>query len=152
VASDRHRSVRLVEDRHLAAIAESDFLWLVAPDGYVGPSASFEMGCAVTRGIPIYTAAEIPDVSLNRYVTKVDRIDEALEFTFSSIIKTDDEASLLIAPKQAIESAHERLQTVEAHLSVPGAVNDANVLSVVHGQIRQLNRVVRLPAPIGNRT
>src|SRR5690242_9905312 len=34
VASDRVRSVRLVEDRHLQAIRASDFLWLVSPDGY----------------------------------------------------------------------------------------------------------------------
>ena len=34
VASDRVRSVRLVQDRHLASIRESDMLWLVCPDGY----------------------------------------------------------------------------------------------------------------------
>jgi len=37
VASDRLRSIHLVQDRHLECIANSSFLWLVAPDGYVGP-------------------------------------------------------------------------------------------------------------------
>jgi hypothetical protein len=33
VASDRVRSVRLVQDRHLESIRAADFLWLVCPDG-----------------------------------------------------------------------------------------------------------------------
>src|SRR5271155_5181377 len=32
VASDRVRSVRLVQDRHLESIRSADFLWLVCPD------------------------------------------------------------------------------------------------------------------------
>src|ERR1700719_4959 len=48
VASDRVRSVRLVQDRHFESIRSASFLWLVCPDGYVGPSASMELGCAVT--------------------------------------------------------------------------------------------------------
>jgi hypothetical protein len=47
VASDRVRSVKLVQDRHIQGISASDFLWLVAPDGYVGQSASMELGFAV---------------------------------------------------------------------------------------------------------
>ena len=35
VASDRHRSVKLVQDRHMDCIKAADFLWLVCPDGYV---------------------------------------------------------------------------------------------------------------------
>src|SRR5207237_338103 len=46
VASDRHRSVRLVQDRHLASITNSDFLWLECADGYVGQSAALELGFA----------------------------------------------------------------------------------------------------------
>jgi len=32
VASDRVRSVRLVQDRHLESIRAANFLWLVCPD------------------------------------------------------------------------------------------------------------------------
>src|SRR6202011_6288827 len=51
VASDRVRSVRLVQDRHLDSIRAANFLWLVCPDGYVGSSASMEIGCAATAGM-----------------------------------------------------------------------------------------------------
>src|SRR5258708_39801180 len=53
VASDRLRSIRLVQDRHFSCIAASDFLWLVAPDGYVGTSAAMEIGIAVAAGVEI---------------------------------------------------------------------------------------------------
>ena len=53
VSSDRVRSVRLVQDRHLEAIRAADFLWLVCPDGYVGQSASMEIGFAAAAGVPI---------------------------------------------------------------------------------------------------
>jgi len=54
VASDRVRSVRLVQDRHLESIRAADFLWLVSPDGYVGSSASMEIGYAAHAGIPVF--------------------------------------------------------------------------------------------------
>src|SRR2546421_8220573 len=47
VASDRARAIRLVQTRHLAAIDASDFVWLVAPEGYIGQSAAMELGFAV---------------------------------------------------------------------------------------------------------
>src|ERR1700686_4162645 len=52
VASDRIRSVRLVQDRHLESIRAADFLWLVCPDGYVGSSASMEIGYAAAAAVP----------------------------------------------------------------------------------------------------
>src|SRR5580658_8148049 len=55
VAGDRVRSGRLVQDRHLESIRAADFLWLVCPDGYVGQSASMEVGFAAAVGGPIYS-------------------------------------------------------------------------------------------------
>src|SRR5436305_1073674 len=52
VASDRLRSIKLVQDRHLEAIGQSDFVWLVCPDGYTGPSACLEIGYARCAGVP----------------------------------------------------------------------------------------------------
>src|SRR6266403_3510338 len=54
VASDPVRSVRLVQDRHLECIKAANFLWLVCPDGYVGQSASMEIGYAAAMGVPIF--------------------------------------------------------------------------------------------------
>src|ERR1700680_2662979 len=69
VASDRVRSVRLVQDRHLESIRAANFLWLVCPDGYVGPSASMEIGGAVLAGVPIFGTHAPSDLTLREYVT-----------------------------------------------------------------------------------
>jgi hypothetical protein len=74
VASDRLRSIKLVQDRHFEAIRTSDFLWLVCPDGYVGLSASAEIGAAHAMGIPVF-ADHLPlDITLQHYVRKVGSI------------------------------------------------------------------------------
>src|SRR5580700_10490514 len=61
VASDRLRSIRLVQDRHLAAIRASDFLWVVCPDGYTGPSTSLEIGTAIALGVPVFSTSAALD-------------------------------------------------------------------------------------------
>jgi hypothetical protein len=68
VASDPVRSVRLVQDKHLEAIRASDFLWLVTPDGYVGQSASLELGFAIAAGVPILSTSVPDDLTLRQYV------------------------------------------------------------------------------------
>src|SRR4051794_13186022 len=64
VASDHHRTVRRLQDRHLAAIEASAFLWLVNPDGHVGTSASLEVGAAVALGVPVYSLTPPTDLTL----------------------------------------------------------------------------------------
>lgn len=49
-----------IEQRHLDAISSADFVWLHAPDGYVGTSASMEIGHARALGIPVYSD-EVPN-------------------------------------------------------------------------------------------
>lgn len=108
VASDRLRSIRLVQDRHLHCIKASSFLWLVAPDGYVGQSASMEIGFAAAQGKPIYCDAVLSDVTLNQYVTQVSDIR-------SSVAAVDKTKSLqttphlLVDPAGSIELAHKYL-------------------------------------------
>src|ERR1700752_3168157 len=68
VASDRVRSVRLVQDRHLESFRAANFLWLVCPDGYVGQSASREVGFAAAIGVPIFTTHAPGDLTLREYV------------------------------------------------------------------------------------
>jgi NTP pyrophosphatase (non-canonical NTP hydrolase) len=50
-----NESPSVIEARHLNAIASADFVWLHAPDGYVGVSAAREIGHAAALGIPIFT-------------------------------------------------------------------------------------------------
>jgi NTP pyrophosphatase (non-canonical NTP hydrolase) len=48
-----------IEERHLEAIQKANFVWLHAPDGYVGPTAALEVGFANAVGVPVY-AREMP--------------------------------------------------------------------------------------------
>jgi NTP pyrophosphatase (non-canonical NTP hydrolase) len=61
-----------IELRHLRAIQESQFVWLHAPDGYVGLSAALEVGFAKAIGIPVYSRAAPTDTILASFVTKVE--------------------------------------------------------------------------------
>lgn len=47
---------REIQERHLAAIAAADLLWLVCPRGYVGASALLEVGYASALGVPVFAA------------------------------------------------------------------------------------------------
>src|SRR6266851_1855021 len=78
VASDRVRSVRLVQDRHLESIRAANFLWLVCPDGYVGQSASLEVGFAAAVGVPIFATHAPGDLTLREYVTIVPTLSAAV--------------------------------------------------------------------------
>jgi hypothetical protein len=105
VASDLNRSPRLVQDRHLAAIGQSNFLWLVCPDGYVGQSASLEIGYAVARGIPVWTQHLPNDLTLRQYVGLRQGCFEALQLT-QRIQRSDPPPSLLVDPVAAAEEVH----------------------------------------------
>ncbi len=64
-------TIKQLEDRHLAAIADSDFLYIVNPNGYVGNSVKFEMGYAHGHNKPIYSLDQIEDVTLQKYLSKI---------------------------------------------------------------------------------
>src|SRR6266851_2180553 len=78
VASDPITSVRLVQDRHLESIRAANFLWLVCPDGYVGQSASMEIGFAAAVGVPIFAAQRPADLTLRQYVKIVPDLKTAV--------------------------------------------------------------------------
>lgn len=124
VASDRVRSIKVVEDRHLECILASDFLWLVAPDGYVGQSASMELGYAIARGIPVFSKDVPSDGTLQKYVQTVPTLSMAVAFNTVSRTDTDPE-SILVSPQQAIEEIHDRLDKLGALLTrSPTLVHD----------------------------
>ena len=79
VASDKQRIVKQVQERHLAMIAVSDFVWLADPEGYVGPSAAMEIGFAKAKGVRVF-ASEVPsDITLREFVT-VSTLRQAVAF------------------------------------------------------------------------
>lgn len=116
VASDRVRSVRLVQDRHLECIRAADFLWLVCPDGYVGQSASMEVGFAAAAGVRIFSTHAPSDLILRQYVAIVPTLSEALRTVTANARPTRRQA-MLIDPHASVEEAHCILERIEAVLT-----------------------------------
>jgi hypothetical protein len=115
VASDRLRSIELVQKRHLAAIEASDFLWLVDPEGYVGTSASLEIGFALAIGTPVF-APEVPiDLTIRRFVRVVPRVTDAIADVLSSRSNSVGK-HVLLDPEGAIAGAHASLDELEGLL------------------------------------
>ncbi len=67
-----------VEEAHLCAMRTADFVWLYAPDGYVGRSASMELGYAHALGLRIFARTLPDDVTLAALVTRVESVEAAM--------------------------------------------------------------------------
>lgn len=72
-------SVATIQKHHLQAIALSDFLWVHAPNGYIGISTAMEIGYAYGRGIPVFVATDVEDEMMNNFLTKVPSVFAAIE-------------------------------------------------------------------------
>ena len=141
VASDRNRCVRLVQDRHEDAIDSSDFLWLVCPDGYVGPSASMEMGVAKRSRVPIFSTRTPLDLTLREYVTVVSGLSEAVRRIEGSPRPSRPE-SFLIDPHASMEEAHDILERVKTTLARPS--NTEDLAHRVYRDMTKLSTTLRL--------
>lgn len=64
-----------IEHEHLSALRNADFVWLFAPDGYVGTSASMEVGYAHASGVPIFADKQPLDDVVAAMVTVVEGMD-----------------------------------------------------------------------------
>jgi NTP pyrophosphatase (non-canonical NTP hydrolase) len=61
-----------IEGRHLKAIQKANFVWLHAPDGYVGPTAALEVGFANAAGVPVFAQEAPKDKVLQSFVRLAD--------------------------------------------------------------------------------
>lgn len=129
VASDRHRAIRLVQDRHLASITRSDFLWLVCPDGYVGPSAACEIGFAVAAGTPVYASHKPADLTLQEYVTVVQDLSDAVREARERPRLATSKPSLLITPDEVVEEAGRNLEELGRLLGGRSRISDGRELT-----------------------
>jgi NTP pyrophosphatase (non-canonical NTP hydrolase) len=68
-----------IEARHLDAIQKANFVWLHAPDGYVGPTASLEIGFARAVGVPIFAREEVKDSVIRSFVEQAASPAAAIE-------------------------------------------------------------------------
>jgi hypothetical protein len=142
VASDPVRSVRLVQDRHLESIRAANFLWLVCPDGYVGQSASMEIGYAVREGVPIFATRAPDDLTLRQYVKVVPSIVEAIRMS-SVQPQRRRVPGILIDPRASVEKAHHILDRIGATLT--RSINPEEAGRLVHSDVGALRRAVALP-------
>jgi hypothetical protein len=143
VASDPVRSVRLVQDRHLESIRAANFLWLVCPDGYVGQSASMEVGYAVRDGVPIFTMHAPDDLTLRQYVKVVPSLAEAVRMS-SVEPQRRRIPGILIDPRASVEKAHYILDRIANSLTRSNGFE--NPAGLVHSEVRLLQKTVALPS------
>jgi hypothetical protein len=142
VASDPIRSVRLVQDRHLESIKAANFLWLVCPDGYVGQSASMEIGYAAAVGVPIFAMHLPGDLTLRQYVRFVPSLAEAVR-TSSVGPQRRRIPGVLIDPRASVEKAHHILDRIAATLT--RRINPDEPALLVHDDVGALQRTITLP-------
>ena len=143
VASDLHRSIRLVQDRHLDAIRHSAFLWLVCDDGYVGQSASMEIGFAIAYGIPIFSKNLPYDFTLRQYVHQVSSVGDAI--TISSEVGEGQGLSLLLDPDGAVQMGHHHLESLRSLLLNPSR-NTPVFEKAVRDHRRSLRNLIFTPS------
>jgi hypothetical protein len=145
VASDRVRSVRLVQDRHLESIRAADFLWLVSPDGYVGSSASMEVGYAAHAGIPIFGTRAPTDLTLREYVIVVPSLATAVHKVETSFRPRRGDG-LLIDPHASVEEAHGMLERIKTTLTCGSGLGEATPR--VYGDLADLREKLGLPTRV----
>jgi len=142
VASDRVRSVRLVQDRHLESIRAANFLWLVCSDGYVGQSASMEIGYAAGAGIPIFALRAPADLTLREYVTVVPSLADAVRRVEAS--GRPRREGILINPHVSVEQAHDILERIKTRLTRENGSGDA--APCVYHDVADLQTKLGLPS------
>lgn len=84
-----------IETKHLDAIQRSRFVWLHAPDGYVGPTAALEVGFARAIGVPVFAERTVSDAIVQSFVQVAASAEEVVNRA-----KTDE----LPVPSPAIQA------------------------------------------------
>ena len=83
-----------IQQGHLNAIRQSDCLYVVNPDGYIGPSTTLEVGYALALGIPVFCVATPSEHIIGMFVEvepQVERVRKALtDISSESIPKRAD--------------------------------------------------------------
>jgi len=138
VASDKLRSVKLVQDRHFEAIRNSDLLWLAAPDGYTGVSTAAEIGAAYACGVPIYSEAYPQDMTLSNYVEKVAGIGEAVRTIAAKKQRRPELRHVLLDPATAIEGSISDLERIRSVLEGRSHTHQGEAEKAYRGAISSL--------------
>lgn len=92
-----------IEALHIAAIRAADFVWLHAPDGYVGPSAALEIGVAHSLDVPVLALEGPTDTALASFVVEVSSIADAIGRARAAGLRTP------VAPLRHLQAYYERV-------------------------------------------
>lgn len=134
---DPSRNKRWTEDRHLEAIASSDFLWIINHDGYLGLSTAFEMGFARAKGIPIYAPRPLLHEPLGTYAEPIQRWRHAANIVTRSPKTAGTTPPLLMSPGPALDKLEAAVEAMRAIVANAGAT-----LSVTQAErLRQLSQI-----------
>lgn len=151
VASDRLRVIRSVQDRHLSAIRASDFVWVVCPDGYVGPSAAMEIGLAYALGVPVFGCTPPLDLTLRQYVRTVRDEVAAISAALREPRNPSTVPSLLVDPDAAADHTHARVEQARALLIAPSTAYSDD-LPELRTAVAEVQEFGRLSGQMGTRT
>jgi hypothetical protein len=110
VASDRLRSIKLVQDRHFEAIRCADFLWVECPDGYTGPSTCAEIGAAHMCRTPVFSDHLPFDITIQQYVRRAPSIRAVVRFMLAHKEQPNGEGHFLLDPDAAIDASIKSLE------------------------------------------
>jgi hypothetical protein len=150
VASDQVRHLRTVQSRHLASIGASDFLWLVAPEGYVGVSAAMEIGFAAAHEIPVFSDEVPSDLTLRQWVDVVPTRGEAMRRAAvaravegEAIDRPTLQSSVLLNPAGAIQASHDDLLVAQRGLL---GTPDAGETDEAEAALRRIHQRTLLPS------
>ncbi len=136
VASDRTRFKRQVQQRHFEAIGQSDFLWLVCPDGYVGVSAAMEIGWALQARVPVFSDMKPSDVTAEDFVTVVPSIKDAIAVATRTPHPKLRGVPMLLDPSLGAQAVIDAAEQSEAILNgrIRVSADDANQLLQRHSR------------------
>ena len=68
-----------IELKHLEAIQNATFVWLYAPEGYVGLSAALEVGFAHSQGIPVFCQTQLSEPVLSSFVCQIESVPQVID-------------------------------------------------------------------------
>lgn len=77
--SDSNQSIKQIEDKHLDAIRDADILYVVNPEGYIGVSASFEIGWALSCGTHVFLKYKPAESIFEQYCKIIETPIKAIE-------------------------------------------------------------------------
>ena len=73
-----NKPIKYIEKNHLLNIAQSDFLFVVNPNGYIGNSTLLEIGYALAKNIKVFSSEVPQDILLKNLLTSNMTISEIL--------------------------------------------------------------------------